>query len=273
MIRHRHHGSTRGVERLPTTCVVALAALAAVLAVAAAGTAGPVAATAQPTAPTVGAPVSPVDVDQNGTASTDAAPPDAVHEVEVRPRSPDSARVRVELTYEARSEAELRRARNGTLDPGWFRGAEIVEAAMAERGEDTEGLEMRRTSAAVPREDERTIRLRHRTIWTGVMDDADRVEIGPDFAAVMEDGDVFRAAVETNVWANWTASADEPETTSHALDVYAWTIGADGEPRLALHREDYRPGDETDSRLAPPLPLVAPIAVLLAMAAVRTRRH
>lgn len=153
MIRHRHHGRARGGERLPTACAIALTALAIVLAVAAAGTAGPVAATAQPTAPTVGAPVSPVDTDQNGTASTDAAPPDAVREVEVRPRSPDSARIRVELTYEARSEAELRRARNGTLDPGWFRGAEIVEAAMAERSEDTEDLEMRRTSAAVPRED------------------------------------------------------------------------------------------------------------------------
>lgn len=201
-------------------------------------------------------------------------PPNASYEVEVRPSRPGVARIDVELEYDARSRDELRRARNGSLAAEWFRGEEIVSAAMEARGESEADLEHpRRSVRTAEGPAATTITVRYRVEWTGVFDPGDeRVVIGPAFADVLGRGDAFVVRVPDGSWANWTVGPGATEDISHSAHVYTWTVGEDPEPLFALRREDYRGGSDEGSPLGSG-EFLTPVAALLLVAAGAIRRR
>lgn len=193
----------------------------------------------------------------------DEPPENATYAVEITPRAPDDARVDVTISYEARSSAELERARNGTLAAEWFRGEEIVRDAMAARGLSDDAVEHPRTSYSVPRgDDAETVTIRYRVQWTDIPPaDDDRVRFGPGFADALESGDEFRVAVSDERWENTTANRD-PDALTHSQQLYTWTIGEDPEPEIELYRDAGAENDGGgDGALG--LPLAVPLLALL----------
>ncbi|MFC7237124.1 hypothetical protein ACFQS4_02655 [Saliphagus sp. GCM10025317] len=199
-------------------------------------------------------------------------PENATYVVKITPKAPDAAQVRVEISYEARSTAELQRARNETLDIAWFRGEEIVQDAMAANDLDSDAVEHPRRGYSVPRgDDAETITIRYSVQWTDIpTTDDDRIRIGPGFAAALESGDEFRVAVPAERWENWTVNRDKADTVTHAQQIYVWTIGDDPAPEIVLYRGDV--AAESDDSLERS-PAVAIFALLLIAGLLARRRR
>lgn len=252
--------AARGV---PALAVIAVA-LAATLCVSIGGASGPAA----------GAAGAGHALPQSDAPGEHGPPANATYEVVLEPRSPEEVRVDVELSYRARSDAELRRAGNGTLAPEWFRGAAIVEDALAARDDGGTVEATFHSSWAGSGDAERAVTIRHGARLTDLAaPDGERLVLGPGFAAALDRDDTIRIELARTRWRDWNVSADEPVQSNHAEDVYAWRVGAEPSPRAVLRREDHV-GDEDDGSedgvLAPSalLPLVA----LLAVAALTRRR-
>lgn len=210
----------------------------------------------------VASPEQPPAIDSQDGSVSDEPPENATYSVEILPRAPDDARVDVAISYEARSAAELERARNDTLAAEWFRGEEIVREAMAARDLDTDAIEHPRTSYSVPRGDDAdTVTIRYRVRWTDIPPaDDDRVRFGLGFADALEPGDEFQVAVPDERWENTTANRD-PDALTHSQQRYVWMIGDDPEPEIELYRGDV--GAENDGDGALGTPLAVPLLVLL----------
>lgn len=165
-----------------------------------------------------------------------------------------------ETRYPARSEDEARRAQNGTLDTSWFRGEEEM-ASFAARYPDAD---VRTASTNVHYRtdggDHGEIHVVAGTTPRIQFDsDRDRIEIGPQLAQNLSDGDRLTVEIDRG----WNPEAATIESQSSGLDskAYVWEIGTDPSPRFVLNESgtsDSTTGGDLGSG-----PIVAVVALAL----------
>lgn len=216
-------------------------------------------------------------IDDQDRIGPDEPPANETYAVEITPRAPDDARVDVTIRYDARSAAELERARNDTLAAEWFRGEEIVREAVATRDRNADATEHASTNYSVPRSDDaNTVTIRYRAQWADIPStDSDHARFGPGFAVALDSGDVFRVSVPVERWEDWNVTRERPETVTHAEHIYSWTIGDDPDPEITLYRGSVaEQRDDSDGDDALGISLAVPLlALLLAGCALARRRR
>jgi len=205
--------------------------------------------------------VSATDGVAQNQSNAEQAPQNATYEVVVTPKSPTSARITVEISYEARTDAELQRARNGTLDSSWFRGEAIIEQWQAARNNSSDSIEDVRLMNDVSEEGTgRTIVRSTEATWTPfIAENTNQTVLGPSFAAVLHDGDEFRVRLYDATWENWNASTEGVYTRQRDSYTFRWTIGEEPPPRLILERTDHSPPQNRGCRSAAASCVLVPV--------------
>lgn len=172
--------------------------------------------------------------------------------------------------YPARSETEAERAQDGTLDPSWFRGDEVLQTIATEY----EGGNVSRPDLHIsmnPTENEHG-RI---VISTSIgIDDAfagnrSKIEFGSQFIEHLSAGDSLEVVLAPEDW--------EPETVTTSPDFgrgqksYFWQIGEDPEPHFVLNESATQ--EDNDALGSGPIVAVVAFALLAALLAIRARRR
>jgi|AntRauTorcE11898_2_1112593.scaffolds.fasta_scaffold00068_29 hypothetical protein len=188
--------------------------------------------------------------------------------------SPDTTTgtFQVVVIYPARTEAEAAAARNGSLDPDWFRGKERVQGVFDARSDGEESLANGSTTvnhAATLAGREPTnpehgwVTVRYETAWYGYLDGDTDLRIDEAYLSAVEADWELRVAIPSE-WKPRTVAGDPVrEPAGQQLTRYRWTTTDSLTPPLLVVADPVTTQSEEGSPLGVSAGLVPAIAALV----------